>query len=124
MREGRRGFRVLAGAVFAATTMIGCAIERPSVSASSLNPSPWFNFQVAPKKKDVSNHQRSIARTTTDRVTVQPAVAPVQKEIRWPELSLPSWRREAQIIPRTDDIATPPGEPRSTAFAEELIDFN
>lgn len=124
MREGRRGLGVFMGAVFTAAALTGCAIERPGISSSSLNPSPWFNFQLAPKKKEVSNHQRSIARTSTDQVTVKPAVAPVQKEIRWPELSLPGRRREAQLIPRTDDVAQPHREPPSTAFAEETIDFN
>lgn len=124
MRVGRRGFGVLIGAVFATATLSGCAIERPGVSASSLNPSPWFNFQLAPKKKEVTNHQRSIARTTTDQVTVKPAMTPVQKEIHWPELSLPGRRREAQLIPRTDDLVKPPRERQSTAFAEESIDFN
>ncbi len=94
----------------------GCAIERPGVSASSNAPFPWFNFQVAPAKKDSSNYQRSISRTTTERVTVRPAMAEPIKEVRRPEWRLPGTRREALALPRTDD------QPRPKVIASRSTD--
>ena len=107
-----------------AAVLSGCAIERPGVSASSLNPSPWFNFQLAPRKKETANYQRNISRTTAERVTVQPAIRPAAKEIRWPELPSLSRKREAQLIPRTDEDVTPAEKLSVTAFSEESFDFN
>ncbi|HET6422583.1 MAG TPA: hypothetical protein VFG20_02795 [Planctomycetaceae bacterium] len=124
MREGRREFGRVVVVVLCAAALSGCAIERPGLTASSANPSPWFNFQLAPKKKDTTNYQRGIARSATDRVTVQPAMAPVQKEVRWPELPLPLRKREAQLIPRTNDQAGSSKPPAEVAFAAESFDFN
>jgi hypothetical protein len=124
MREGRREFGRVVVALICVAALSGCAIERPGLTASSANPSPWFNFQLAPKKKETTNYQRGIARSTADRVTVQPAMTPVQKEVRWPELSLPLRKREAQLIPRTNDQASSSAPPPTVAFAEESFDFN
>lgn len=99
----------------------GCAIERPGVSASSLNPSPWFNFQLAPAKKDNPSYQRNIARNSADRVTVKPAISTPIKEVHWPELKLPSFRREAQTLPRTDDV---PRESPSIGRTAQSDDIN
>lgn len=99
------GLRVHFVGLFVISMTAGCAIERPGVSASSLNPSPWFNFQLAPSKKDSPNYQRNISRNASDRVTVKPAITAPLKEVHWPELKLPKLKREAQPLPRTDDVA-------------------
>lgn len=124
MREGLREFGRVIGAILCASAFSGCAIERPGLTASSANPMPWFNFQLAPKKKETTNYQRGIARTSTDRVTVQPAMTPVQKEVRWPDLALPLRKREAQLIPRTNDEPNTSKEAPTVAFAAETFDFN
>lgn len=116
-------FRLIV-ALSCAAAVTGCAIERPGVSASSLNPSPWFNFQLAPRKTETPNYQRNIARTTTDRMTIQPAVRPSVKEIRWPELPSLSRKREAQLIPLTNEDQASAEKPVKTASTEETFDFN
>ena len=120
---GLPAFRLIV-ALSCAAGLSGCALERPGVSASSLNPSPWFNFQLAPRKKETANYQRNIARTATDRVTVQPAIRPALKEIRWPELPSLSRKREAQLIPRTNDETAATEKPVATVSTEESFDFN
>ncbi len=121
MRGGHREWMGLLVTGVVACATAGCAIERPGVSASSLNPSPWFNFQLAPAKKDSPNYQRSIARAEHEQVTVKPAIAPVQKEVRWPDWHLPGIRREAQLLPVTNDQ---PRQKSASLPSEERIDFN
>jgi hypothetical protein len=120
----RRSARCFFGLAFA-VAVSGCALERTGMTSSSASPMPWFNFQLAAPKKDNPNYQKSIARSTADRaVVVKPAIAPVQKEIRWPEISLPSFRREAQLLPRTDDQASKPPITASSETDDRDIDFN
>ncbi len=99
----------------------GCALERSGVSSSSLSPMPWFNFQLAPPKKDSPTYQRNIARDSTERVVVKPAISTPKKESHWPELKLPSFQREAQLLPRTDDVRT---SSPSTGQTEPVDDIN
>lgn len=87
----------------------GCALERSGVSADSNSRLPFFNFQFAPAKKDSANYHRSVQLEQRPAELVQPAKAPVQREVR-----LASWipglgQREALPLP----LAELPAEPAS-----------
>lgn len=103
----------------------GCAIEHPGLSASSMSKMPWFNFQVVPSKKDSPNYQRSIARETSTPVELRHASSPpASNGIQWPEFRLPGLKREALILPRTDDVIRIPTKSATEEERVEHIEFD
>ncbi len=87
-------FRLLGFAVLLFTAP-GCAIEHPGLTASSGSGLPWFNFQVAPRKKDAKNYQRGISRQVATPVEVKHAMktSPVTS-LHWPDIRLPGRKAE------------------------------
>ncbi len=97
----------------------GCALERSGVSADSNSRLPFFNFQFAPSKKDAVNPHRSVQLENRPADLVQPAKAPVQREVR-----LASWipglgQREAMPLP----LAELPAEPASEQVPLDELRF-
>lgn len=102
----------------------GCAIEHPGLNASS-GGMPWFNFQVAPSKKDAKNYHRSISRDPATTVEFKPAVATQARHARlWPTLRLPGQKTESLTLPRTDDVTGDSSKPIAVANQADHIQFD
>ncbi len=103
----------------------GCAIEHPGLTASSGSKMPWFNFQLAPPKKDTPNYQRGIARNPDTPVELKYAVSPpATTSIAWPDIRLRGLKREALILPRTDDELRIPTKTATAQGPVEHIEFD
>lgn len=104
----------------------GCALDQSSMQMNSTSKMPWFNFSLAPAKKDTGNYQRSINRghqQSADRLHVQPATPPAQREIRWAEWLSPQAARTSQPLPVTEPLPVPRLNSLSSSSLE-LVEFD
>lgn len=103
----------------------GCAIEHPGLTASSGSGMPWFNFQLAPQKKDQKNYPRSIARDSATKVELKHAMlTPSDTPRRWPDIRVPGWKGESLTLPRTDGELRIDDDAPKTMTQVEQIEFD